>query len=148
MAVTLGDDTFRPLLRDDMLDAWSLLQVHYDPPQTPGSLSVLPRGFLQLQNIEPGDPRGYTTRVLFHTYRIVGQFPYPDEGTLEEEKVDRFNEILALLTAGDSIYTRDAVDWRYRIDGFDFEVSRTQDDSTERYYSVQLDFSLEWVTGV
>ena len=95
MALELGDSTFRPLLRDDTIGAWELEQMHYDPPQTPPSADVLPRGFLQLRNVEPGVPRGFNRTVLFHDYDITGQFPYPDEETIEEAKMERVNELLA-----------------------------------------------------
>ena len=145
MALELGDSTFRPLLRDDIISAWEVEQIHYDPPAVPGTASVLPRAFLQLGNIDAGEKRGLTRTVLFHTYTIAGQFPFPEEGTLEEAKVARVNELLAVLTAGGTIY--ESV-WRYRFDGVDFETSRTTDDEAEDYYTVMITFSLEWVTGV
>lgn len=145
MALELGDSTFRPLLRDDIVEAWEVEQIHYDPPATPGTASVLPRAFLQLGNVDIGEKRGFTRRVLMHTYTIVGQFAYPEEGTLEEAKVARVNELLAVLTAGATVYQSA---WRYRFDGVDFETSRTSDDEAEEYYTVMLTFTLEWVTGV
>jgi hypothetical protein len=145
MAIDLGDSTFRPLLLEDIKTAWDVERVHYDPPQTPGSLSQLPRAFIQLQNVEPGEKRGFNRWVLFHVYELAGQFVYPESGTLEEAKVSRANELLDVLTAGNTIYQSA---WRYRFDGVDFEESRLSDDSTERYYTVRLTFALEWITGV
>lgn len=145
MAIELGDSTFRPLLRDDILDAWEVNRIHYDPPAVPGTASVLPRAFLQLGNIGPGETLGFSRRLMFHTYTIVGQFAFPAEGTLEEAKVERVNELLAVLTVGDSIYHSA---WRYVLGSVDFETSRTSDDETEAYYTVMLTFSLGWETGL
>jgi hypothetical protein len=146
MAIDLGDSTFRPLLLEDIKTAWDVERVHYDPPQTPGSLSQLPRAFLQLQDFTDFESFGFINQVLPHTYTIAGQFAYPETGTLEEAKVEKAEALLAVLTAGNGKYHSD---WRYRrFAPPRFEESRLGDDETERVYSVHLDFTLEWETGI
>jgi hypothetical protein len=145
MAITLGDETFRPLLRDDIKDAWSLSRVHYDPPQTPGSLAVLPRAFLQLEDVDSGEARGFGRKVLLHTYTITGQFAYPSEGTLEQAKVEKAQALLDVLTVGSSIFH---TEHRYRDVAIRFEESRLGDDTSENVYSIHLSITLEWVTEV
>jgi hypothetical protein len=103
MAITLGTDPFLPLLSEDMIEAWELVQVHYDSPQIPGSGDVLPRGFIEQQDVEPL-PRSFSRKVYLHPFRLVGQFRYPDEGTLEESRKTRAQELLDVLTVGATIY--------------------------------------------
>lgn len=147
MSMTLGDETFRPLLTEDMLEAWELVSVGYDPPQTENRVEKYPRGFLQLLNVEPAEFLSFSRRKWLHRYQMTGQFLYTlgEEGTLEEYKVARANELLAVLTAGSSIYHDD---WRYRDISIDFETSRLSDDRAELMYSVLVEFTLEWETGV
>lgn len=147
MAMELGDETFRPLLRDDIIEVWEVDRVSYDPPQTAGAASQFPRAFLQLLNVEPADFHSFSRRLWLHRYRIEGQFlySYGDEGTLEENKVARANELIAILTVGNSIYHDD---WRYREISVDFETSRLSDDRAELVYSVMVEITLEWETGL
>lgn len=147
--IDLGDTTFRPLLASDMLDAWALTKVHFDRPQTEGSFDDVPRGFIQLLNVEPSEqrPRGFNRRALWHRYRLIGQFQYPEEGTLEEAKTAKASELLAVLTAGDTIYERSGEQWRYWDVGVPVEEANALDDAVETVYHVMVDFTLEWVTG-
>lgn len=147
MAIDLGDSTFRPLLRDDMKDAWSLVQVHYDAPQTPGSLAQLPRGFLQCGNLDEVESQGFSKQNITHPYELSGQFVYPEDMTLEEAKFERAEELLSVLT-GDSDSNIYKSAHRYRYMGTLFEESRISDDSTERYYTVTIRFGLLWETGI
>jgi hypothetical protein len=147
MAIDLGDSTFRPLLRDDMIAAWDLLKVHYDAPYLPGEASDLPRGFIQIRNVEPGEPQGFSRRNKWHPYRLVGQFAYPASGTVEEARVTRVNELMDILTseATSNIYKDD---WRYRDDGQPFEDAEALGDPQNRIYHVVVDFALLWETGI
>jgi hypothetical protein len=148
MAMELGDSTFRPLLIADMMDTWELLKVHSSPPELPGDGDSLPRGFIQLLNVDEGVKRGFTRRVLMHTYRLVGQLRYEEGVVLQDERIDRANELLAVLTAGGTKYTRNGEDWRYGGVAIPFEDAAALDDPTEQIYHVIVDFMLEWVTGV
>jgi len=150
MAMELGDSTFRPLLRDDMMNAWELVKVHSSAPELPAEGDDLPRGFIQLLNVDATEarPRGFSRRAMWHSYRLVGQFAYPEESViLQEEKIERVNELLALLTVGGTIYTRNAESWRYWAVAIPFEDAAALDDTTEKTYHVIVDFTLEWITG-
>lgn len=146
MAVDLGDETFRPLLKADMMDVWGLLKVHDTPSELPGEGTDLPRGFLELRNVVPAVFRSFSRRLLLHEYRLVGQFAYPEEGTvLWTAKREKADVMLVVLTVGNSIYKDD---WRYREVSVPFEDAKALDDPTERVYHVIVDFTLEWETGV
>lgn len=143
--MTLGDSTFRPLLTEDMIGAWELEQVHYDAPKVPGSLDVLPRGFLTLQTLPRGDRRGFNRQIRPHTYDLTVQFPYPESGTLEEAKVEKVEAFLTLVTTDAGIY-RGA--YRYEVGDIDFETARLEDDPNEEVCSISIEFTLEWETGL
>lgn len=146
MAVDLGDETFRPLLKADMMDTWELLKVHDTPPELPGSASDLPRGFLELRNVAPPGFWSFSRKMMLHDYRLVGQFAYPDEGTvLWTAKREKADLMLAVLTVGNTIYKDD---WRYTDIAIPFEDAKALDDPTERVYHVIVDFTLQWETGV
>lgn len=145
MAITTGDSVFRPFLRDDMLSAWGLVQVHYDAPAVPGSLDILPRGFIELQDIAPGAGHSFTRRLLLHQYRLVGQFSEPENETQEEARLERVGELLDVLTAGNTAFHND---YRYRDVGVPIAEARQLDDAMEDVYHVVIDITLEWETGV
>ena len=150
MAIDLGDSTFRPLLAADMLEAWSCAGVHHGEPTTPVKASKFPNGFLRLGNIVP-ERQGFSRQVLLHPYELTCQFRYPTgETNIETEKAARISEILAVLTPEEDnqIYARNDDQWRYRIEGMEFDTNGLIENTTERYYEVTLRFTLEWETGL
>lgn len=137
----LADATLRPLLRDDTKTAWTITRIEYDPPEIPGDASLLPRAFIQLNNVPTARHKGgagFGESQAIHTYRITGQFAWPTTGTLEEAKVTKSNLLLAVLTTVSTVYRSN---WRYLDPTIEFETGQT--DNGEAFYTVTVEFPIE-----
>lgn len=98
MTLTLQDTPIRAQLHTDIQAAWSPQRIYDDPPSLEGTSAELPRAFVQLADPKP-NPNGWTNSMteveLLHSYTVTGQWPWPTEGTFQQQKLAYINALLA-----------------------------------------------------
>ena len=149
MAFQLGDTILRPLLHADIETAWGEeVEINDSPALLPGTSADLPRVFVELGDVTPEWSKGtagLSESSVPHIYTITAQFAWPASGTLEAFKVSQINALAAALTANGSFYGNYQRVAGYPIVRFP-EPSAT--DANEPYFSVEIDFGIEFVTDL
>lgn len=138
----LDDTAIRTQLHADILAAWATNEIHDDLPYQAASYAELPRGFVELKDIEirrAGPGASVNDVSIPHDYIITGQFAWPVSGTIEISKVARANELLSRLTSAKR-YTG----WMRDITAVEF--GQGQADMNEPTYEVTVTLRLHVIS--
>ncbi len=98
----INDAPLRAQLHTDIMAAHTganiPVAVHDDDPLLSKASADLPYYVLTLQDFHQEKEALRKVRQ-YYRYEITGRFPWPVSGTIQQAKIDRANEIMAVITA-------------------------------------------------
>lgn len=152
MPVIIDDTSIRAQLHADAIESWELQLPSkiYDSPQfIPSTKNDLPIVFIELNPITP-ERGGYTAGLgqvsMWHTYIITGMFPWPENGSVEEDKVVKLQAFASQITSQANFrYTSN--NYNRDIKDFTFDTSGITEESKEHYYTVSITFAVEVISA-
>lgn len=125
----------------DINTAWGIETIYTDDPEdASGETSAsLPEAFISLRSGSwDGEWASIGDDHAVLRWVIVGRFVRPDGARLQVEKVERVNELLALLTASPRYH---GAVWFPQ--GVSFDIGDNRAEGAQNYYEVTITFTVE-----
>ena len=148
MPVIIDDTSIRAQLHQDAIEVWNPTKIYDEPQFVPSSKQDLPLVFIELNPITP-ERGGYTAGLgqvsMWHTYVITGMFAWPENGSVEADKVTNL-QLFAFQITSQANFRYTSNNYNRDIKDFTFDTSGITEESKEHYYTVSITFAVEVVS--